>query len=76
MMESFTKVLLIHFAKKQFPPGSDLLLVLNSSEISGPIILDTYRAIADFIKTSKHELNLHVDDLVEIVEKNPNGKTS
>lgn len=48
----------------------------NSSEISGPIILDTYRAIADFTKTSKHELNLHVDDYVEIVEKNPNGKRS
>lgn len=61
---------------KYFAPGSDLLLVLNSSEISGPIILDTYRAIADFTKTSKHELNLHVDDHVEIVEKNPNGETS
>lgn len=47
-----------------------------SSEISGPILLDTYRAIADFTKTSKHELNLHVDDLVEIVEKNANGKIS
>ncbi|XP_075878498.1 neutrophil cytosol factor 1 [Nelusetta ayraudi] len=45
----------------------------NATEISGPIILDTYRAIADFTKTSKHELNLHVDDHVEIVEKNPNG---
>ncbi|XP_077448126.1 neutrophil cytosol factor 1 [Stigmatopora argus] len=45
----------------------------NISEISGPILLDTYRVIADFTKTSKHELNLHVDDLVEIVEKNQNG---
>ncbi|XP_077596896.1 neutrophil cytosol factor 1 isoform X2 [Stigmatopora nigra] len=45
----------------------------NISEISGPIILDTYRVIADFTKTSKHELNLHTDDLVEIVEKNQNG---
>ncbi|XP_049598821.1 neutrophil cytosol factor 1 [Syngnathus scovelli] len=43
------------------------------SEISGPIILDTYRVIADFTKTSKHELNLHTGDLVEIVEKNQNG---
>uniref|UniRef100_A0A672JGC9 Neutrophil cytosolic factor 1 n=1 Tax=Salarias fasciatus TaxID=181472 RepID=A0A672JGC9_SALFA len=41
--------------------------------ISGPIILDTYRVIADFQKTSKHEINLRMDDLVEIVEKNPNG---
>nr|XP_057943143.1 neutrophil cytosol factor 1 isoform X2 [Doryrhamphus excisus] len=43
------------------------------SEISGPIILDTYRVIADFVKTSKHELNLYTGDLVEIVEKNQNG---
>uniref|UniRef100_A0A8C4IEI8 Neutrophil cytosolic factor 1 n=2 Tax=Dicentrarchus labrax TaxID=13489 RepID=A0A8C4IEI8_DICLA len=45
----------------------------NASEISGPIILDTYRVIADFAKTSKHEINLHTGDLVEIVEKNQNG---
>ncbi|XP_041807529.1 neutrophil cytosol factor 1 [Chelmon rostratus] len=44
-----------------------------ASEISGPIILDTYRVIADFTKTSKHEINLHTGDQVEIVEKNPNG---
>ncbi|XP_061902491.1 neutrophil cytosol factor 1 isoform X1 [Entelurus aequoreus] len=46
---------------------------VNISEISSPIILDTYRVIADFIKTSKHELNLHSGDLVEIVEKKQNG---
>uniref|UniRef100_A0A8D0ABW7 Neutrophil cytosolic factor 1 n=1 Tax=Sander lucioperca TaxID=283035 RepID=A0A8D0ABW7_SANLU len=46
----------------------------NASEISGPIILDTYRAIADFTKTSKHEIDLHTGDLVEIVEKNQNGE--
>ncbi|XP_070839076.1 neutrophil cytosol factor 1 [Chaetodon trifascialis] len=45
----------------------------NASEISGPIILDTYRVIADFTKTSKHEINLRTGDLVEIVEKNQNG---
>uniref|UniRef100_A0A7N8WLX5 Neutrophil cytosolic factor 1 n=1 Tax=Mastacembelus armatus TaxID=205130 RepID=A0A7N8WLX5_9TELE len=44
-----------------------------ASEISSPIILDTYRVIADFAKTSKNELNVHTDDLVEIVEKNQNG---
>uniref|UniRef100_A0A3Q3X1Z2 Uncharacterized protein n=1 Tax=Mola mola TaxID=94237 RepID=A0A3Q3X1Z2_MOLML len=46
----------------------------NASEISGPIILDTYRAMADFTKTSKHEINLRVGDLVEIVEKSQNGE--
>ncbi|XP_061558342.1 neutrophil cytosol factor 1 [Phycodurus eques] len=45
----------------------------NISEISGPIILDSYRVIADFTKTSKHELNLRTGDLVEIVEKKQNG---
>uniref|UniRef100_A0A8C3ACD0 Neutrophil cytosolic factor 1 n=1 Tax=Cyclopterus lumpus TaxID=8103 RepID=A0A8C3ACD0_CYCLU len=45
----------------------------NASEISGPILLDTYRVIADFTKTSKHEIDLHTGDLVEIVEKNQNG---
>uniref|UniRef100_A0A3B3US65 Neutrophil cytosolic factor 1 n=1 Tax=Poecilia latipinna TaxID=48699 RepID=A0A3B3US65_9TELE len=45
----------------------------TASEISGPIILDTYRVIADFEKTSKHELNLYTGDFVEIVEKNQNG---
>ncbi|XP_028322219.1 neutrophil cytosol factor 1 [Gouania willdenowi] len=44
-----------------------------ASEISAPILLDTYRVIADFQKTSKHELSVSDDDLVEIVEKNPNG---
>nr|XP_046266397.1 neutrophil cytosol factor 1 [Scatophagus argus] len=45
----------------------------NASEISGPIILDTYRVLADYTKTSKHEINLHTGDLVDIVEKNQNG---
>ncbi|KAM3602060.1 uncharacterized protein V6R79_023811 [Siganus canaliculatus] len=45
----------------------------NASEISGPIILDTYRVVADFTKTTKYEINLHSGDQVEIVEKNQNG---
>ncbi|KAM4619909.1 neutrophil cytosol factor 1 [Polymixia lowei] len=43
------------------------------SEISGPIILDSYRVIADFSKTSKHEIDLRTGDMVEIVEKSPKG---
>eukprot|EP00064_Thunnus_orientalis_P015455 superscaffoldBa00002866_g15508 len=46
----------------------------NTSVISGPIILDTYRVVADYTKTTKHEITLHTDDLVEIVEKNQNGE--
>lgn len=44
------------------------------SEISGPIILDTYRVIADYTKTTKYEINLQAGDHVEIVEKNQNGE--
>ncbi|KAG8008420.1 Neutrophil cytosolic factor 1 [Nibea albiflora] len=44
------------------------------SEISGPIVLDTYRVVAAFAKTTKHEINLRTGDLVEIIEKNPNGE--
>uniref|UniRef100_A0A674CW41 Neutrophil cytosolic factor 1 n=1 Tax=Salmo trutta TaxID=8032 RepID=A0A674CW41_SALTR len=45
----------------------------NTSEISGPIILESYRVIADYSHTSKYEVTLHIGDLVEIVEKSPNG---
>eukprot|EP00063_Salmo_salar_P078293 XP_014053128.1 PREDICTED: SH3 and PX domain-containing protein 2B isoform X2 [Salmo salar] len=45
----------------------------NTSEISGPIILESYRVIADYSQTSKYEVTLHIGDLVEIVEKSPNG---
>uniref|UniRef100_A0A8C7VJJ1 Neutrophil cytosolic factor 1-like n=1 Tax=Oncorhynchus mykiss TaxID=8022 RepID=A0A8C7VJJ1_ONCMY len=45
----------------------------NTSEISGPIILESYRVISDYSKTSKYEINLLTGDLVEIVEKSPNG---
>uniref|UniRef100_A0A8C6T2P3 Neutrophil cytosolic factor 1 n=1 Tax=Neogobius melanostomus TaxID=47308 RepID=A0A8C6T2P3_9GOBI len=53
-----------------FPKENDKI---GTHKISGPIVLDTYRVIADFTKTSKHEINLHTGDLVEIVEKSPNG---
>ncbi|KAM6970054.1 neutrophil cytosol factor 1 [Aplochiton taeniatus] len=45
----------------------------NASEISGPIILESYRVIADYSKTSKHEIYLQTGEYVEIVEKSPNG---
>uniref|UniRef100_A0A3P9ACY8 Uncharacterized protein n=1 Tax=Esox lucius TaxID=8010 RepID=A0A3P9ACY8_ESOLU len=45
----------------------------NTSDISAPIILDSYRVIADYRKTSKYEIDLCTGDLVEIVEKKPNG---
>ena len=50
----------------------DFLFV--ATEITGPIVLDTYRVIGDFEKTSKHEITLQTGDLVEIVEKSTNGE--
>ncbi|KAK0143872.1 Neutrophil cytosolic factor 1 [Merluccius polli] len=46
------------------------------SEITGPIILDTYRVIGDYDKTSKHEITLHTGDLVEIAGGSASVKPS
>lgn len=45
----------------------------NTSEITGPIMLESYRVIADYSKSSKYELTLKAGDMVDIVEKSPNG---
>ncbi|XP_005988606.1 neutrophil cytosol factor 1 [Latimeria chalumnae] len=45
----------------------------NISEITGPILLQTYRAIADYPKNTKYELSVKVGDIVDVVEKNENG---
>lgn len=52
-----------------------LLFYLCGIEITGPIMLDTYRVIADYSKSSKYELTLKAGDLVDIVEKSSNGET-
>ncbi|KAF5898330.1 neutrophil cytosolic factor 1-like, partial [Clarias magur] len=55
-----------------FVSSTDRARTINS-EITGPIMLDTYRVIGDYSKTSKYELNLKAGDLVDIVEKSSNG---
>uniref|UniRef100_A0A8B9TLB9 Neutrophil cytosolic factor 1 n=1 Tax=Anas platyrhynchos TaxID=8839 RepID=A0A8B9TLB9_ANAPL len=45
----------------------------NASDITGPIILQTYRAIADYEKSSKSEMALKAGDMVDIVEKSESG---
>ncbi|KAJ1184791.1 hypothetical protein NDU88_001593 [Pleurodeles waltl] len=45
----------------------------NIADITGPIILQTYRAIADYENTSKTELPLSTSDIVDVVEKSENG---
>ncbi|XP_063809801.1 neutrophil cytosol factor 1 isoform X2 [Pseudophryne corroboree] len=45
----------------------------NVSDITGPIILQSYRVIADYEKSSKTELTVKAEDAVDVVEKNENG---
>ncbi|CAI9621221.1 unnamed protein product [Staurois parvus] len=45
----------------------------NVSDITGPIILQSYRVIADYEKNSKSELSVKDGDVVDVVEKNENG---
>lgn len=44
------------------------------ADITGPIILQTYRAIADYEKNSRTEMALKTGDMVEVVEKSESGK--
>lgn len=44
-------------------------------DITGPIILQTYRAIADFEKTSGSQMALATGDVVDVVEKSESGQS-
>lgn len=52
----------------------DFIAVVLCTEITGPIMLESYRVIADYNKSSKYELTLNMGDMVDIVEKSPNGE--
>lgn len=45
------------------------------TDITGPIILQSYRAIADYKKNSGTELDLAAGDTVEVVEKGESGQS-
>uniref|UniRef100_A0A8D0GGX9 Neutrophil cytosolic factor 1 n=1 Tax=Sphenodon punctatus TaxID=8508 RepID=A0A8D0GGX9_SPHPU len=45
----------------------------NSTDITGPIILQTYRAISDYEKNSSSEMSLKTGDMLDVVEKNESG---
>ncbi|VTJ56531.1 Hypothetical predicted protein [Marmota monax] len=45
----------------------------NAADITGPIILQTYRAIADHGKNSASEMAVATGDIVEVVEKSESG---
>lgn len=43
------------------------------ADITGPIVLQTYRAIADYEKSSTSEMALKAGDMVDVVEKIESG---
>ncbi|KAB0395910.1 hypothetical protein E2I00_000329 [Balaenoptera physalus] len=45
----------------------------NAADITGPIILQTYRVIADYEKSSGSEMALATGDVVDVVEKSQSG---
>ena len=42
--------------------------------MSGPILSETYRAIANYTAAKKNEVSLKQGQTVEVVEKNDNGR--
>lgn len=44
--------------------------------ISGPVLLEQYVAIADYKKQNRNEVNMVAGDIVEVIDKNENGKFS
>ncbi|NXT24916.1 NCF1 factor, partial [Syrrhaptes paradoxus] len=45
----------------------------SPADITGPIVLQTYRAIADYEKSSTSEMPLKAGDMVDVVEKSESG---
>nr|XP_056721563.1 neutrophil cytosol factor 1 [Euleptes europaea] len=45
----------------------------GAADITGPIILQTYRAIADYEKNSTTEMGIKTGDAVDVVEKSESG---
>lgn len=48
--------------------------LFSPTDITGPIVLQTYRAIADYEKSSKSEMALKAGDAVDVVEKSETGR--
>ena len=49
------------------------LSILEVSEISGPMVLEPYVAVADYNSTQQKELSLYVGQKLDVIEKNENG---
>lgn len=53
--------------------GGGKIRHFSHADITGPIVLQTYRAIADYEKSSTSEMSLKAGDMVDVVEKSENG---
>lgn len=67
--------------RRRGPPGGGWPCPVAAShpaslcpDITGPIILQTYRAIADFEKSSGSQMALATGDVVDVVEKSESGQ--
>ena len=45
-----------------------------AENISGPVMLEQYVAIADYKKQNRNEVSMVAGDIVEVIDKNENGK--
>ena len=50
--------------------------ISTAENISGPVLLEQYVAIADYKKQNRNEVNMVAGDIVEVIDKNENGKFS
>ena len=48
-------------------------VLLTVDNISGPVLLEQYVAIADYQKQNRNEVNMVAGDVVEVIDKNENG---
>lgn len=46
----------------------------SAENISGPMLLEQYVAIADYKKQNRNEVNMVAGDIVGVIDKNENGK--
>lgn len=57
------------FSKKEKKKKSDVI-----SDISDPIVLDQYIVIADYEKQKNSECSISAGQIVEVIDKNENGR--
>ena len=51
-----------------------LYLVFVEFQITGPLQLQVYKAIAPYKSLGKGQINLQIDDQVDVIDKNANGR--